>query len=69
MRTTVTVDDELFQTASRYTGITERSALVREAFQALIAREAARRLIALGGSQPDFKPAPRRRPPHFRNPE
>ena len=69
MRTTITLDDELFEKASHYTGITERSALVREAFQALVAREAARRLIALGGSQPDFKLAPRRRPPYFLNPE
>lgn len=69
MRTTVTLDDELVATASDYTGIGERSALLREALTALVQREAARRLIALGGSQPDFKLPPRRRPPHFTNPE
>jgi Arc/MetJ family transcription regulator len=69
MRTTVTLDDELMEKAADYTGISERSALLREALTALVQREAARRLIALGGSQPDFQPAPRRRPPHFLNPD
>jgi Arc/MetJ family transcription regulator len=69
MRTTVTLDDELMAKAADYTGITERSALLREALQALIAREAARRIIALGGSDPTAKAAPRRRPPYFLNPE
>ena len=61
MRTTVTLDDELVAKAQKYTGIEERSALVREALKALIEREAARRLIRLGGSQPDLKPVRRRR--------
>ena len=69
MRTTVTLDDALLAKASAYTGITERSALLREALQSLVAREAARRMIALGGSDPGAKAAPRRRPPHFLNPE
>ena len=62
MRTTVTLDDELVKTAEKYTGITERSALLREALTALVQREASRRLARLGGSQPDLKPIPRRRP-------
>ena len=62
MRTTIALDDELVATAQAYTGLTEKSALVREALKALIAREAARRLIAMGGSDPDAKAAPRRRP-------
>jgi len=62
MRTTITLDDELVATAQRYTGLTEKSALVREAFTALVQREAARRLARLGGSQPNLKPIPRRRP-------
>lgn len=69
MRTTVTLDDDLVAKAMKYTGITERSALLREALQSLISREAARRLIALGGSDPNAWAAPRRRPPHFLNPE
>ena len=62
MRTTLTLDDDLLATAQEYTGVEEKTALVREALKALIEREAARRLARLGGSQPDFKAAPRRRP-------
>ena len=69
MRTTVTLDDELMAKAADYTGITERSALLREALQALVSREAARGIIALGGSDPTARAAPRRRPPYFLNPE
>lgn len=62
MRTTLSLDDDLLAKAQAYTGLTEKSALVREALKALIEREAARRLIRLGGSQPDFVAPPRRRP-------
>lgn len=61
MRTTISLDDDLVAKAQEYTGLTEKSALVREALKALIEREATRRLIALGGSHPGFKAAPRRR--------
>ena len=62
MRTTLALDDELLAKAVFYTGIREKSALVREAVKALVEREAARRLARLGGSEPDLKPIPRRRP-------
>jgi Arc/MetJ family transcription regulator len=62
MRTTVTIDDDLLAKAAEVTGITERSALIRHGLQALVSREAARRLIAMGGSDPTAKAAPRRRP-------
>lgn len=61
MRTTVNLDDELMATAAEMTGIEEKPALLREALKALIAREAARRLARLGGSDPGAAPAPRRR--------
>jgi Arc/MetJ family transcription regulator len=61
MRTTLALDDELPAKAEAYTGIRERSALVREALRALIEREAARRLARLGGSEPDLTAIPRRR--------
>ncbi|HZB89698.1 MAG TPA: type II toxin-antitoxin system VapB family antitoxin [Terracidiphilus sp.] len=61
MRATVTLDDELLLKAQKYTGIEERTALVREALKALIARESARRLAALGGTMPKLKDIPRRR--------
>jgi hypothetical protein len=47
--------------AQFYTGIQEKSVLIREALTRLIEREAARRLARLGGSMPDLKPIPRRR--------
>jgi len=61
MRTTVTLDDELLATAREYTGITETPALLRAALRALVEREAARRLILLGGTEPEATVAPRRR--------
>jgi Arc/MetJ family transcription regulator len=62
MRTTLILDDALVERARRLTGIREKTALVHAGLQALIAREAARRLAALGGTMPDLAPAPRRRP-------
>lgn len=61
MRTTVTLDDSLLAQAQQLCGDLERSALLREALQALVQRESARRLAALGGSEPDLQAIPRRR--------
>ncbi len=61
MRTTLALDDELLAEAEAYTGLHEKSALVREALRALVERESARRLARLGGSEPDLAPIPRRR--------
>jgi Arc/MetJ family transcription regulator len=61
MRTTLTLDDDLLARAVELTGISEKSALVREALTALIQREAARRLALLGGSEPNLRNIPRRR--------
>lgn len=61
MRTTLALDDELVAKAQAFTGVKEKSALIREALKALIERESARRLVRLGGSEPDLKVAPRRR--------
>lgn len=61
MRTTVALDDELVAKAQFYTGIAEKSALLREALRALVQREAARRLASLGGSEPQLQPVRRRR--------
>jgi Arc/MetJ family transcription regulator len=54
MRATVSLDDELLQRAQEYTGVSERTALLREALKALIEREASRRLAALEGTMPDL---------------
>jgi len=62
MRTTLALDDDLVRTAQEYTGIVEKTALVREALKSLIQREAAHRLAALGGTMPELEDIPRRRP-------
>ncbi|HEY6845986.1 MAG TPA: type II toxin-antitoxin system VapB family antitoxin [Terracidiphilus sp.] len=61
MRTTIALDDELVRQAEHYTGIKEKAALVREALTRLVRNEAARRLAALGSSDPTAEAAPRRR--------
>lgn len=61
MRTTVSLDDELVAEAQEYTGLAEKSALLKEALTALIEREAGRRLALLGGTDPEAKYIPRRR--------
>lgn len=62
MKTTLNIDDELLERASRLTGIAEKTALVRLGLEALIARESARRLARLGGSERALKRIRRRRP-------
>lgn len=64
MRTTVTVDDALLAKAAELTGVKEKSTLLREGLQTLVRVESARRLAALGGTDPQATAAPRpgRRP-------
>lgn len=61
MRTTINIDDGLIRRAAQLTGVQEKTALVRRGLEALIARESARRLAALGGSEKGLRPIPRRR--------
>jgi Arc/MetJ family transcription regulator len=67
MRTTVAIDDELFARAQELAGVDEKSAVIKKALQAYVELEAGRRLALLGGSMPDAKAPPRRRPPSFVN--
>lgn len=60
MRTTVNLDEALLNQAQALCGKQERSALLREALNALIQRESARRLAHMGGSQPQLTDIPRR---------
>lgn len=62
MRTTLIIDQGLIERARQLTGIQEKTALVRAGLEALIAREAAKRLAALGGVEPRLRSVPRRRP-------
>lgn len=61
MRTTVIIDDELLDRARQLSGLKEKTTVLHAGLQALIARESARRLAALGGSERALKPIPRRR--------
>jgi len=61
MRTTLNIDDDVLEKASRLTGIKEKTALVRLGLEALIARESSKRLAKLGGTEKDLRPIPRRR--------
>lgn len=62
MRTTIALDDDLLEKAQSLTGVTEKTALLREALKALIQRESAKRLALLGGTEPLLEDIPRRRP-------
>jgi len=61
MRTTLNIEDKLIEKASELTGIKEKTTLVRLGLEALIARESARRLAELGGTEKQLKVIPRRR--------
>lgn len=63
MRTTLILNDELIEKAIRLSGLKEKTAVVHAGLEALIARESARRLAALAGSEPALRRVPRRREP------
>lgn len=62
MRTTLNIDDALLGRATELSGLREKTAVVRAGLEALVARESARRLAALGGTDRGMRPIPRRRP-------
>lgn len=61
MRTTLNIEDALMDKATKITGIKEKTALVKLGLEALIARESARRLAKLGGTQKQLQAIPRRK--------
>ena len=61
MRTTLIIDDELLDHARKVSGLSGKTEVLHAGLQALIARESARRLAALGGSARSIKAIPRRR--------
>lgn len=61
MRTTLILDDDLLEKASRMTGLRRKTEVVHAGLEALIARASAQRLAALAGSQPTLRRVPRRR--------
>ncbi len=64
MRTTLNIDESLIQHAAKLTGVKEKTSLVRLGLEALIARESARRLAALGGTEKGLRSIRRRRLSH-----
>lgn len=62
MRTTLNLDGDLLREAGRLTGLRAKTEVIHEGLRALIARESARRLAALGGRMPAATAPPRRRP-------
>jgi Arc/MetJ family transcription regulator len=63
MRTTLNLDEKLLTRAARLSGIDEKTALLHAGLEALIARESARRLATLGGTERKLGSIPRRRSP------
>lgn len=63
VRTTLNIEDKLIDSASKLTGIKEKTTLVKLGLEALIARESAKRLAKVGGTEKELKVMPRRRRP------
>ena len=61
MRTTLNIEDELLEKASKLTGIKEKTSLVKLGLEALITRESSKRLAKLGGTEKGLTTTPRRR--------
>lgn len=63
MRTTITIDDELYRRALEVAdpGM-DKADLVREAMRVFVRVQSGKRLAALGAAVPDMKDIPRRRP-------
>lgn len=61
VRTTLNIEDDLLDKATKLTGIKEKTSLVRLGLQALIARESGKRLAKMGGTEKGLDVIPRRR--------
>jgi len=61
MRTRIEIDEGMLARAAELTGVRETASLVRMGLEALIARESAARLAALGGTEKQLRRPPRRR--------
>lgn len=62
MRTTVTIDDELYEQALEVADpAMDKADLFREAIKTFVRVQAAKRLASLGGAAPDMADIPRQR--------
>lgn len=63
MRTTVTIEDALYEKALEMADPTmDKTDIFREAMKAFVRIQAAKRLAALGGAAPEMQDTARRRP-------
>lgn len=62
MRIQIEVDDALWESARSLWGSGSVTDLVSAGLRALVERESAKRLAALGATEPELRPVPRRRP-------
>lgn len=63
MRTTITIDDDLYSKALELADPgTDKADIVREAMRTFVRVQAGKRLAALGGTAPAMKDVARRRP-------
>ena len=63
MRTTVTIDDALYEKALAFADPKmDKADIFREAMATFVRVQAAKRLADLGGTMPDMQDIPRRRP-------
>jgi Arc/MetJ family transcription regulator len=69
MRTTIAIDDGLFAQAKEFAGPLDESEVVSEALKVYVQIQAGRQLARMGGTSPNAKAPPRRRPPNFLNDE
>ncbi len=60
MRTTLNIEEKLIKKASDLTGVKKKTSLVRLGLEALIAKESAKRLAKLGGTEKSLEMIPRR---------
>ncbi len=61
MRTTLNIDDQILEKASRLTGVKEKTSLGRLGLEALIARESSKRLAKIDGTEKNLRSTPRQR--------
>lgn len=61
MRITLNIDEISLARAVEISGISQKSAVLNEGLKTLIERESAKRLVRLGGTEPDLLATSRRR--------
>ena len=69
MRITLDIEEDLLNKAAELTGIKAKTSLVRLGLKVLIARESAKRLAALGGTEKKLQLIPHRRADETCDPE